>query len=136
MVGDSAFFAGLQLYYHRYRNGIALSSDFEKVMQEVSGQDLDWFFTQALLLPGYPMLTVRWTLKDNAVDLEILQVQPPAWGLRRLPALEIDVGGKLVTVDASGATTRVTVPVSRAPEAVVVDPNHKWLLQAKVERAS
>jgi hypothetical protein len=27
------------------------------------------------------------------------------------------------------------VPVSRAPEAVVVDPNHKWLLQAKVERA-
>ena len=135
IVGDSAFFAGLQLYYRRYRNGIALSSDFEEVMQEVSGQDLDWFFTQALMLPGYPMLTVRWTRNGNAVDLEILQVQPPGWGLRRLPALEIDVGGKLVTVDASGATTRVTVPVSRAPEAVVVDPNDKWLLQAKVERA-
>ncbi len=104
-------------------------------MEETSGQDLNWYFTQALMLPGYPMLTVRWTPKGNAVDLEIMQVQPPAWGLRRLPKLEIDVGGKLVTVDASGATTRVTVPVSGVPETVIVDPNHKWLLQAKVERA-
>jgi aminopeptidase N len=135
IVGDSSFFKGLQLYYSRYRNGIALSSDFEKVMQETSGQDLDWFFTQALMLPGYPMLTVRWTPKGSAVELEILQVQPPAWGLRRLPKLEIAVDGKIVTVDASDAATRVTVPVSKAPTTVVVDPNHKWLLQAKVEHA-
>ena len=135
IVGDSAFFKGLQLYYTRYRNGIALSSDFATVMQEVSGQDLDWFFTQALLLPGYPMLTVRWILKGNAVDLEILQVQPPAWGLRRLPKLEISVDGKITTVDASGATTRVTVPVAKPPASIVIDPQHKWLLRAKVERA-
>ena len=113
----------------------ALSSDFEKVMEEVSGQDLDWFFTQALMLPGYPMLTVRWRPNGTAVDLEILQAQPPAWGLRRLPKLEIDVGDKVVTVDASGASTRVTVPATQAPTSVIVDPNHKWLLQAKVERA-
>ena len=82
------------------------------------------------------MLTVRWTPKGNAVELEILQVQPAAWGLRRLPKLEIDVDGKLVTVDASGATTRTTVPVSRvAGRRSIVDPKHKWLLQAKVERA-
>jgi len=135
VVGDSAFFRGLQLFYSRYRNGIALSSDFETVMQEVSGQDLDWFFTQALMLPGYPMLTVRWTPQGNAVDVEITQVQPPAWGLRQLPNLELSVDGKIVTVDASGATTRVTVPVTRIPTSVIVDPQHKWLLQAKVERA-
>lgn len=135
IVGDSAFFKGLQLYYSRFRNGTALSVDFERVIEETSGQQLGWFFTQALMLPGYPMLTVRWRPNGNAVELEILQVQPPAWGLRRLPKLEIDVGGKLVTVDASGATTRVTVPVSPAPVTVVVDPQHKWLLQARVERA-
>ena len=135
IVGDSAFFKGLQLYYSRFRNGTALSSDFEAVMEETSGQQLGWFFSQALLLPGYPMLTVRWTPKGNSVDLEILQVQPPAWGLRRLPKLEISLDGKIVPVDVSGPTTRVTVPVVKVPTSVIVDPQHRWLLQAKVERA-
>jgi aminopeptidase N len=135
IVGDSAFFKGLQLYYSRFRNGTALSSDFEAVMEETSGQQLGWFFSQALLLPGYPMLTVRWTPKGNSVDLEILQVQPPAWGLRRLPKLEISLDGKIVTVDVSGPTTRVTVPVAKVPTSVIVDPQHRWLLQARVERA-
>ena len=135
IVGDSAFFKGLQLYYSRFRNGTALSSDFEAVMEETSGQQLGWFFSQALLLPGYPMLTVRWTPKGNSVDLEIRQVQPPAWGLRRLPKLEISLDGKIVTVDVSGPTTRVTVPVAKVPTSVIVDPQHRWLLQARVERA-
>ena len=69
------------------------------------------------------------------MDLEILQVQPATWGLRRLPKLELSVDGRLVTVDASGATTHLTVPVSKEPTTVIVDPQHKWLLQAKVERA-
>jgi len=78
---------------------------------------------------------VRWTPKGNSVDLEILQVQPPAWGLRRLPKLEISLDGKIVTVDVSGPTTRVTVPVAKVPTSVIVDPQHRWLLQARVERA-
>jgi aminopeptidase N len=135
LVGDSAFFVGLRLYYSRYRNGTALSADLERVMEDASGQQLGWFFTQALLLPGYPMLEVRWRPDGNQVAIQITQVQPPAWGLRRIPKLEIDVGGKLVTVDASGATARVTVPVTRVPATVAVDPQHKWLLQAMVERA-
>lgn len=135
LIGDSAFFAGLRTYYTKYRNGTALSADFEQVMEEASGQKLDWFFTQALLLPGYPMLTVKWRPAGKAVQLEITQVQPAAWGLRQLPGLEISVGGKIFKVNASDAVTRATVPVSKLPSSVVVDPNHKWLLQAKVERA-
>ncbi len=119
VVGDSAFFKGLQLYYSRYRNGIALSSDFETVMQEVSGQDLDWFFTQALMLPGYPMLTVRWTAEGRTRS---------TWRscrYSRRPGVFVasrnwrsSVDGKLVTVDASGATTHLTVPVSKEPTTV------------------
>jgi aminopeptidase N len=135
IVGDSAFFGGLRLYYSRFRNGTALSSDFEAVIEETSGQQLGWFFTQALLLPGYPMLSVRWTPKGGAIELEVAQVQPAAWGLRRLPQLEIAIDGKLATVEVSGAMTRVTVPVAGTPRSVVVDPQHKWLLQARVERA-
>ena len=135
IVGDSAFFKGLQLFYSRYRNGIALSSDFETVMQEVSGRISTGFSPRHCCCPGIRCSPCAGPRRAGAVDLEILQVQPAAWGLRRLPKLELSIDGKIVTVDASGATTRLTVPVAKEPTTSIVDPQHKWLLQAKVERA-
>jgi aminopeptidase N len=135
LVGDSVFFAGMREYYREYRNGNALSGQFETVMEKASGKDLGWFFNQALGLPGYPMLTVTWAAKGKKADLTITQAQPAAWGLRMIPGLEISVDGKVTTVNLDAATARVSVATSSNPPVIVVDPAHKWLLQSKVERA-
>ena len=134
IVGDSAFFKGMRTFYERYRNGIALSSDFEQVMEEASGQDLGWYFREALTLPGYPMLTVRWKYSGGRLQGEVLQVQPEAWGIRRIPGLELGTGSEIVRVDVSGATTKFDVKVKKAPAQVVIDPNVRWLVRAKAER--
>ena len=63
------------------------------------------------------------------------QVQPEAWGVRRLPGLVIGVDGERVVVDVTDRRTSVTRRVAKAPGAIVVDPDGQWLLQAKVERA-
>ncbi len=47
-VGDQAFFDGLRLYFARYGGGTASDADFQAVMEEVSGQDLDAFFADWL----------------------------------------------------------------------------------------
>jgi aminopeptidase N len=43
-LGDEDFYAGLRLYFERYGGGSASDAQFQEVMEEVSGQDLDAFF--------------------------------------------------------------------------------------------
>ncbi|MGY4856984.1 M1 family metallopeptidase [Cryobacterium sp. AP23] len=43
-IGDDAFFAGARLWLARYNDSTATTEDFEAVMEESSGQQLDAFF--------------------------------------------------------------------------------------------
>jgi aminopeptidase N len=54
------FWRGIREYYRRYMNASASTDDLRHVMEEVSGQDLRWFFTQWLNRPGVPKLEGVW----------------------------------------------------------------------------
>ena len=141
-IGDSAFFRGIRDYYHRYRDSTALSEDFQQVMQQASGQRLDWFFNQWLRQPGYPQLTCAWSYDraTHALTVHLHQAQPQAWGLFRLPALVIEASGpdqatgsrvrQSVAVDGRDVTARFTVPF--APTGVALDPDGRFLMTSKV----
>ena len=134
LVGDSAFFAGMRAYYARYRNGNALSSDFAAVMSEAAGQDLTWYFLQALTQPGYPDLAVQWTQAGDSLTLTVRQAQSAAWGTYRMPGLEFLVDGQLLRADVEGPNTVVSFHgFSAAPKAIQVDPNGWWLVKARIE---
>ncbi|WP_426765046.1 M1 family metallopeptidase [Pseudarthrobacter sp. 1G09] len=47
-IGDAAFFAGATEWLDRYANSSATTGDFEAVMEEASGQQLDAFFNDWL----------------------------------------------------------------------------------------
>jgi aminopeptidase N len=47
-VGDTAFFAGAREWLSRYENSSATTADFEEVMEEASGRQLDAFFNDWL----------------------------------------------------------------------------------------
>jgi aminopeptidase N len=134
VVGDSAFVRGLRRYLERHRHGTALTSDFAAAMREASGDDVTWYLEQELLQPGIARLEVRWAPRGRAVELEITQVQPAAWGVRRIPGLELGVDGGIVRVDLRERVTRVTLPTPAPPAGVVVDPRQRWLLEATVAR--
>jgi aminopeptidase N len=133
IVGDSAFVRGLGDYYARHRDGTALSEDLQASMESASGQSLGWFFVEAFTLPGFPVLEVRWAAKGRTAEVEIEQRQAEAWGLRRIPKLELAVDGQVVTLDVQERLTRFTTKkLTRTPAELVVDPNQKWLLDATV----
>jgi aminopeptidase N len=136
LIGDSAFQAGIRTYYGTYRDATALSADFASVMSGASGQDLEWYFRQALTQPGYPKLAVTWKQAGGTLTLTVKQTQPAAWGTFRLPGLTLLVDGTAVKLDVSGAETVLRLPRKSAPKGIVVDPDGWWLLQASVAPAS
>jgi aminopeptidase N len=133
LVGDSAFYNGLRGYYREYRDSTALSADFARVMSQAAKQDLDWYFRQALLQPGFPMLEIAWNHAGKKLTLEVRQTQPAEWGVYRLPHLILLVDGTPVRIDVEGRECRIVVDgIAHKPRKIVVDPKGWWLLKANV----
>lgn len=136
MIGDSTFFGAMRQWYLLYRDSTGLSSDLVEVVNRVSKKDLRWYFIQALTQPGYPRLDVTWQLKKGALLLTVKQVQPPEWGLYRIPGLVIQADGKPIRVDVNGPSTTVRAPGFRkAPRQIVIDPAAWWLMESTVSEA-
>jgi aminopeptidase N len=130
LVGDSAFFAGLRRYYREHQDSTALSSDFARIMSETAGRDLEWYFRQSLMQPGYPILDLKWKHGGKKLTLDLLQIQKPEWGTYRMPKLELLVDGKSVLIDVDGRQSRKVVDgIGRSPNRIEVDPHGRWLLQ-------
>src|SRR5256884_2970999 len=88
--------------------GAALDGDSERIMEQASGQTLDWFFRQWLYQPGYPKLDCRWAYDgaSHRVALTVSQTQLAAWGVFRLPQVAVEIRGE------GGATLRRTIAVA------------------------
>ncbi|MBW3661115.1 MAG: M1 family metallopeptidase [Gemmatimonadetes bacterium] len=58
LVGDPAFFETIRDYYATFRDGVAWTADFERVVEEASGEDLGWFFEQWIGRAGHPRIEI------------------------------------------------------------------------------
>lgn len=58
-VGDEAFWRAVNIYLNRHKFGNVETTDLQKVMEEVSGQNLDWFFKQWVYGAGYPQIEAQ-----------------------------------------------------------------------------
>ena len=129
LIGDSAFFQGLRRYYREFEHRAALSSDFARIMSAESGQELGWYFRQALTQPGYPILEATAALDGGHLVITVRQTQKAAWGVFRMPNLQVRVGDRTLTMDVSAWETRIVTHWTgdAAPAAVVIDPDGWWL---------
>lgn len=88
-MGDTFFFAGLNLYLTTYAYKTAEVHDLRKCMEEVSNEDLTWFFDQWFFRPGHPYLEVRHEYDEDShlYSLYVMQTHDAeyAGGYFRLP---------------------------------------------------
>ncbi len=66
-IGNANFFQLLQQYFSTYCHGNAITSEFQALAEQISGQDLDQFFNQWIYGSGIP--SVEYSLW-NAADLD------------------------------------------------------------------
>jgi aminopeptidase N len=132
IVGDDAFFEGIRTYYARFLHSSVLTEDFRAVMEEVSGEELGWFFQQWIYEPGYPTFdhSVRWT--GGTAELTVRQVQSASWPAFRVPmVVELRVGTQTVRrqIEVEGRETTIRIEgLDTEPDTVMLDPDG-WVLK-------
>jgi aminopeptidase N len=70
---DSLFFLGIRNYLNVHRYNSVLTQDFNQVMSNTLGKNLDYFFNQWYLKGGYPLFNGRWNQESNRVWLKLSQ---------------------------------------------------------------
>lgn len=70
-VGDDAFFKSLAFYLEKNEFTSVEIHDLRLAFEEVTGEDLNWFFNQWFLSPGHPILSSQWNYNDSLGQLNI-----------------------------------------------------------------
>lgn len=140
-VGDDAFFASLKLYLETNKFKSAEIHNLRLAFEQVTGEDLNWFFNQWFLSPGHPELVIHTSYDENAkkAKVEIKQNQD----FTKIPLFEIPMD---IDIYSNGNVERKKIRVNKAdqefafevaqkPDLINVDAE-KMLLCRKTDKKS
>lgn len=137
--GDANFWKAINLYLTRHRFGSVETADLKRVMEETSGQKLDWFFAQWVYGTSYPRINIkqRYDEAKKSLVFDIEQTQkgdskvPKAFRLPLEISLKFPDGTtKTEKLNITDRKQSVSIPVAAKPETVTFDPNSKLPLIA------
>ncbi|MTB51669.1 M1 family aminopeptidase [Lewinella sp. W8] len=131
-LGDEVFFASLEYYLTENQYSPVEVDELRMAFEEISGEDLNWFFNQWFLKAGHPQLSLETSYADGTISLTVEQTQDtennvPA--IFRLPVnVNIYTNGQTaprterIVVDQRKQT--FTFASDDAPDVVIFDPEH------------
>lgn len=136
-VGDDAFFASLKLYLETNKYKSVEIHNLRLAFEQVTGEDLSWFFNQWFLSPGHPELDVSYRYDETKKQevLTLRQVQNSRGGVPAVFRLPLDVD-----VYVNGSKTRHRIVMNQReqefrfdaasrPDLVNVDAAKRVLMQ-------
>jgi aminopeptidase N len=71
-VGDSAFYKSLNLYLTRYKFKSASAQELRLAFEEVTGQDLNWYWNQWYYGSGHPKFSIDYQYDDAAGKANVI----------------------------------------------------------------
>jgi aminopeptidase N len=139
VLGDSLFFAGWNEYGARYQWDTATTEDFQTVMEEISGQDLDWFFDEWIYGPGYPRYNYSWNTFSQGdtwgIHLWVDQIQtvggPFTMPIRIAAISSVDTVIQTVWIHSDPDT--VDFPTGHNEPVALIFDYHNWVLDVHTE---
>ena len=131
-IGDAYFWEGIRTYYQKYKLSNALTEDFQRVMEEVSGQNLSDFFQQWLYQAGHPKLALnhQYDKEQQTLSIEIKQLQEPLFTFDLEVEIELANGDTfLESIPIDKAATQTELMLKQVPLRITLDPKVKLLFE-------
>jgi aminopeptidase N len=138
-LGDTLFWKSIRVYYERFNGKNAATTDLQQIFEEVSGKNLEQFFTQWLYTAENPSLQISWQYRLASGNLEVT-VQQLNENLFRIP-LELSItnsdGSKILQrINISQKTTLYTIPVKLKPLRIEADPDCRLLFEGSIKETA
>jgi tetratricopeptide (TPR) repeat protein len=130
VVGDVDFKKGLHAFIDKYSYKSASSEDFRKVMEQVSNQDLRYFFLQWLESSGSPEFKLEYTVLRTKQGFRVVGKINQDLDTFRMPVdLRIETEGnpEYKKVDVTGTSSEFSVDTFGKPHKVTIDPQNRIL---------
>jgi aminopeptidase N len=118
-VGDAAFFAALNRYLKRNEYTDVEVHELRLAFEDVTGQDLNWFFNQWYLGAGHPMLNISydWNETKKQASVTIKQTQEGSKEIANVFVLPLTVD----IYDVAGKVRRENIKVDHREQTFTFD---------------
>lgn len=138
-VGDEAFFASLHHYLEKHAFQSVEVHDLRLAFEDVTGQDLNWFFNQWFLNAGHPQLHINHQYQDGILTVHVEQLQDSTnTPIYRLPVqFEVWTGNQKhrFRAEVEEAESVLEFKLGAKPDMVVFDPDAVLLAQVQHEQS-
>ena len=136
-IGDKAFFESLKHYLHKNEYTDAEIHELRLSFEEVTGEDLNWFFNQWFLSPGHPILDVSKKWENDTLTFTVNQLQDSLYTpyYKIHTDLLVKSNSNVVTHKfiIDGKTSEIKIPLSVKPEFVLFDSEQSILGEINYE---
>lgn len=136
-VGDSAFFKSINVYLTKHKYGNAEAQELRLAFEEVTGQDLNWFWNQWYYGAGHPKLEINYAYDASAKTAKVFIQQTQAVNPFKLPfAIDVYQGGNKKRYDVwmNERADTFSFPSNVKPELVNVDGDKILLCEKKDDK--
>ncbi|HVZ95525.1 MAG TPA: M1 family aminopeptidase [Chitinophagaceae bacterium] len=123
-VGDSAFFKSLNLYLTGHKFGNAEAQDLRLAFEQVTGQDLNWFWNQWYYGSGHPKLDISYSYDAGAKESKVFISQTQNDRIFKMPfAVDVYTGGRKTRYNVwiSHPSDTFSFPAGVKPDLINVD---------------
>jgi aminopeptidase N len=142
VVGDPAFFGALAHYLGKHRLGVVESRDLARAVEEATGKNLDWFFSQWVLDgAGHPELDVaiRWDDAEQLATVTVEQKQKvdartPLFRIPTYVRFRIGDHDRDVAIDIVDTKHVFHMRLEGEPSQAIFDPGRVVLAGLKVAK--
>jgi aminopeptidase N len=132
-VGDSAFYKSLNLYLNNFKFKSAEAQDLRLAFEQITGQDLNWYWNQWYYGSGHPIFDISYHYDDTKKTALVVINQIQKTGkIFRIPlAIDVYEGGKKTRskVWINNEADSFYFPYSQKPDLINVDGDKIILCQ-------